>query len=511
MKKKTVKLVSAVVVLGVACGAYVGVNSYVSSQEAKEAEEEDKSVDLISLKADEVTAVSFKADDADVEFDRKDDSWTEKSDADFPVNQDTVDDAVKGVASLTADQEISDVEDLSQYELDDPQNTITLTTADGDTTLQVGMESSNNQYYVKKEDDDKNVYLVSSTSLEPFMGGLYDFAESGTFPSVTSATITDVKVDKEDGYELTQDADNLFWNVSDGKDTEKADTTKAGNVTSAIGSLAYDKFVDYNCTDDAKYGFDDPYAVITAKYTEDADSSDTEDDSEEEETKTVTVDKEITIYVGDETGSDRYVKVDDSKEVYTITEDSLTDILDSTISDFYSLTVNYVSVNDLDSLEIKSDDGDHTVDVVRETAKAEDEEESDTDTDTSDEENTDESSAETSDESSADVDSSDETTSDTTTTSYELDGEELDESAFTTFYNKLINMTAQERLTEEYTPDGEAAYTFLFKDTDGNETTAEYYEYDTNFYAAVVGDKVYLVNKMNVKELNDAYQDMINR
>ena len=511
MKKKTVKLVSAVVVLGVACGAYVGVNSYVSSQEAKEAEEEDKSVDLISLKADEVTAVSFKADDADVEFDRKDDSWTEKSDADFPVNQDTVDDAVKGVASLTADQEISDVEDLSQYELDDPQNTITLTTADGDTTLQVGMESSNNQYYVKKEDDDKNVYLVSSTSLEPFMGGLYDFAESGTFPSVTSATITDVKVDKEDGYELTQDADNLFWNVSDGKDTEKADTTKAGNVTSAIGSLAYDKFVDYNCTDDAKYGFDDPYAVVTVKYTEEEAVESDEEESSEDEQETRTVEKTLTIYVGDETGDDRYVKVDDSKEVYTITKDSLTDILDSTISDFYSLTVNYVSVNDLDSLEIKSDDGDHTVDVVRETAKAEDEEESDTDTDTSDEENTDESSAETSDESSADVDSSDETTSDTTTTSYELDGEELDESAFTTFYNKLINMTAQERLTEEYTPDGEAAYTFLFKDTDGNETTAEYYEYDTNFYAAVVGDKVYLVNKMNVKELNDAYQDMINR
>ena len=460
MKKKTVKLVSAVVVLGVLCAAYEGVNFYVTSQEEKETEENDTSVDLVSLEADDITAVSFTADQNEVEFDKKDDSWTEKSDANFPVNQDTVDSAVKGVASLTADQEISDVEDMSQYDLDNPQNTITLTTADGDTSLQIGMESSNNQYYVKKEDDDKNVYLVSSSSIEPFMGTLYDFAESGTFPSVTSATITDVKVDKENSYELTQDADNLFWNVSDGKTTEKADTTKAGTVTSAIGSLAYDKFVDYNCTDDSKYGFDDPYAVITVKYTED-----------EQETRTV--EKTLTIYVGDETGDDRYVKVDDSKEVYTITKDSLTDILDSTISDFYSLTVNYVSVNDLDSLEIKSDDGDHTVDVVRETAKAEDEEESDTDTDTSDEENTDESSAETSDESSADVDSSDETTSDTTTTSYELDGEELDESAFTPFYNKLINMTAQERLTEEYTPDDEAAYTFLFKDTDGNETTAE--------------------------------------
>ena len=459
MKKKTVKLVSAVVVLGVLCAAYEGVNFYVTSQEEKETEENDTSVDLVSLEADDITAVSFTADQNEVEFDKKDDSWTEKSDANFPVNQDTVDSAVKGVASLTADQEISDVEDMSQYDLDNPQNTITLTTADGDTSLQIGMESSNNQYYVKKEDDDKNVYLVSSSSIEPFMGTLYDFAESGTFPSVTSATITDVKVDKENSYELTQDADNLFWNVSDGKTTEKADTTKAGTVTSAIGSLAYDKFVDYNCTDDSKYGFDDPYAVITVKYSED-------------EQETQTVEKTLTIYVGDETGDDRYVKVDDSKEVYTITKDSLTDILDSTMSDFYNLTVSYVSSNDLDSLEVQSADGDHTINIVTETVKAEDEE--------------------------------------TTTTTYKLDGEDLDESTFTTFYNKLINMTAQERLTEEYTPEGDPAYTFIFKDTDGKETTVKYYEYDTNFYAAVVEDKVYLVNKMNVKDLDEAYQKMVN-
>lgn len=476
MKKKTVKLVSAVVVLGVLCAAYEGVNFYVTSQEEKETEENDTSVDLVSLEADDITAVSFTADQNEVEFDKKDDSWTEKSDANFPVNQDTVDSAVKGVASLTADQEISDVEDMSQYDLDNPQNTITLTTADGDTSLQVGMESSNNQYYVKKEDDDKNVYLVSSSSIEPFMGTLYDFAESGTFPSVTSATITDVKVDKENSYELTQDADNLFWNVSDGETTEKADTTKAGTVTSAIGSLAYDKFVDYNCTDDSKYGFDDPYAVITVKYTED-------------EQETQTVEKTLTIYVGDETGDDRYVKVDDSREVYTITKDSLTDILDSTMSDFYNLTVSYVSVNDLDSLEVQSADGDHTINIVTETVKAEDEDTTDTDS---------------SDESSSDDEE------ETTTTTYKLDGEDLDESTFTTFYNKLINMTAQERLTEEYTPEGDPAYTFIFKDTDGKETTVKYYEYDTNFYAAVVEDKVYLVNKMNVKDLDEAYQKMVN-
>ena len=494
MKKKTVKLVSAVVVLGVVSGAYVGVNSYVSSQEKKESEAEDTSVELTSLDMDNITSVAFTAGQDKVEFDKKDDTWSEKGDADFPVNQDTLNTAVGGVASLSAAQEISDVEDLSEYDLDSPQNEITLTTDDGDTVLQIGMENdSTSQYYVRKSDDDKKVYLVDSSAVEPFMGTLYDFAESGTFPSVTSSTITEVKVDKEDGYELTQDPDNLFWNVSDGKTSEKADTDKAGTVTSAIGSLAYDSFVDYNCTDDSKYGFDDPYAVITAKYTEEEtveddsedessadseakkDSSDTEEDSEEAETKTV--EKEITICVGDETGSDRYVKVDDSKEVYTITEDSLTDILDSTASDFYSLSVNYLSVNNLDSLEVKTPDGDHKVTVTRETTK----------------------------------DSDDEDAEETTTVTYKLDDADLDETTFTTFYNKLINMTAQQRLTEDYTPEDDPAYTFVFKDTDGNEITAEYYEYDTNFYAAVVGDKVYLVNKMNVRDMDEAYQDVMGK
>lgn len=494
MKKKTVKLVSAVVALGVVSGAYVGVNSYVSSQEKKESEEEDTSVELTSLSTDDITSVAFTAGQDNVEFDKKDDTWSEKSDADFPVDQDTVNTAVGGIASLSAAQEISDVEDLSEYDLDSPQNEIKLTTDDGDTVLQIGMENeSTSQYYVKKSDDDKNVYLVDSSAVEPFMGTLYDFAESGTFPSVTSSTITEVKVDKEDGYELTQDPDNLFWNISDGKTSERADTDKAGTVTSAIGSLSYDSFVDYDCTDDSKYGFDDPYAVITAKYTEDEavedDSEDAEDTSEStdetdtdsetssEEAETKTVNKEITIYVGDETGSDRYVKVNDSKEVYTITEDSLTDILDSTVSDFYSLSVNYLSVNSLDSLEIKTPDGNHTVTVTRETTK----------------------------------DSDDEDAEETTTVSYKLDGADLDDTTFTTFYNKLINMTAQQRLTEAYTPEGDPAYTFVFKDTDGNETTAEYYEYDTNFYAAVVGDKVYLVNKMNVRDMDEAYQKVINQ
>ena len=78
MRKKQSNWFRTVVVLGVLCAAYEGVNFYVTSQEEKETEENDTSVDLVSLEADDITAVSFTADQNEVEFDKKDDSWTEK-------------------------------------------------------------------------------------------------------------------------------------------------------------------------------------------------------------------------------------------------------------------------------------------------------------------------------------------------------------------------------------------------------------------------------------------------
>lgn len=170
------------------------------------------------------------------------------------------------------------------------------------------------------------------------------------------------------------------------------------------------------------------------------------------------------LYVGDEKDGNRYVKVNDSKQVYTIPETSLTEITEKKVSDFYSLTVNYLTVNNLDSLEVQSEDGTHTVQVTREEEKA----------------------------------------------SYALDGKEIEETVFTTFYNKLINMAGQERFVEEYKPDKPAAFTFDFTDTEGQKATVSYYEYDSSFYAAVTGDKVYLVNKMDVRDLADAYQEMLN-
>lgn len=585
MKSKTVKLISGVAVLAVLSGTYIGVTSYVDSQEEKEAEAADTSVSVVEMDSEKITSVSFTdTEGAEEVFEKDGDNWVKKDEPDFPVSQDTLDGAVNALTALSADQKLEDPEDLSEYDLDKPQNQITLTEEDGNrTVLQVGMKNeSSGQYYMKKSEDDKNVYLVSAVSLDPFMGTAYEFAEVENFPAVTSATIKDVKVEKESGYQLFQDDDSLYWYVSDGTTSEQADTSKAGTVTSAIGSLTYGDFVDYNCTDQAKYGFDDPYAIITATYLAEedteADTDVTEVSQDEDKTETASdekdpgetdgeaseedraedadtasgekeqtedsasdtageeksekeisddaensgeaeekpqVEKQLVIYVGDEIDGNRYVKVNDSKQVYTIPETSLTDIIDKNISDFYSLTVNYLTVNNLDSLEVQSEDGAHTVQVTRETVK-------------NTEDSTEESAGSEKEEGSGDTgeavadtdkeneDAAENTSDEKTGTaeaekiSYTLDGKEIEETVFTTFYNKLINMAGQERLTEEYTPDEAAAFTFVFTDTEGQKTTVSYYEYDSSFYAAVTGDKVYLVNKMDVRDLTDAYQEMLN-
>ena len=59
MKSKTVKLVSGVAVLAVLSCAYLGVVSYVDSQEKKEAETQNTSVSLVDIEPENITSVSF--------------------------------------------------------------------------------------------------------------------------------------------------------------------------------------------------------------------------------------------------------------------------------------------------------------------------------------------------------------------------------------------------------------------------------------------------------------------
>ena len=510
MKNKTVKMVLAVVVLGVCCGAYAGVKTYVAHQEQKESEEDsEESTTVFTASTDNIKSLDFMVDDTETTFEKDDDSWVKKDETDFPVNQTTLDSAASAIASVDSDRVLEDVDDLSEYGLDSPSNTIKIVTKsdeeDGDditTTLYVGDEnSSTSQYYVRKDDDEKTVYLIDSSCVEPFTKSLNDYAQMEDFPAISNTdTITKISVDGDNSYELSKDEDTSTWSVKGSEDEEKADSATVSSLVSSFGSMAYSSLADYKCDDKSKYGLDKPYATITVDYQEEVADDDTQDDttasgetadedassveensddaeqdteSDESVSETKMADKQLTILVGNETDdSSRYVMVNDSNEVYTMSTDTLSALTDKSEEDFWDMTVSYVSLNSLGSLKVNYQGSDYKVNVSRET-------------------------------------STDDDGNDTETVTYKLNGSDMDETTFTTFYNKLINMTAQKRLTDKYEPDGDAELTATFTEEDGDTQEVAYYSYDTNYYAAVVDNKVYLVNKMNVKELFTAFESVV--
>ena len=635
MKKKSVNLITAVGVLVVLSGAYVGVKAYVAKQEAADTESaEEENPEIISIASADVKSIKFVIDKKEVTFEKDGDSWVKSDETGFPVDQDKIDTLVSSMNSIKAERTLENVEDASEYELDQPENTITVTTEDGETTvIQLGMENdSTSQEYIDLNEDSSTVYVVSNSTFSSFEGTLYDFAKSGVFPTVDSSTVSKISVEGKDSSYVVEKDENDFWNITGDGETEKADSAKATSLASALSSMAYSSYVNYNCAEDefSQYGLDKPYAEITVCYQEkvkkestddeneaengdeevseasedenqgdetadsetdgsesldeDADSetdgnessdedvdvadaeavenentdetaddnveaedtdvtesddeagvetTDTEsaESSEDSEPETEMVDRELVIQVGDQSSDGgRYVRVNDSNEIYTISEDSLDTFLGKTNADFWDLTVSYLSVNNLDTLDVNYGEKDYIVNVSRETSEDENVETSDNETE--DEDTTDDtssdvadgndvegnaaddnvSSGDLTDEDTENTDDSSSTASTTSSTgvtlSYTLNGKDLDSTTFTTFYNKLINMTAQKRLTDEFKSNEDPEMTVKFTDIDGNEMEVEYYSYDTNYYAAVINKKVYLVNKMTVKELFQAFESV---
>lgn len=517
MKKKSMNLITAVAVLVVLSGAYVGVKTYVAKQEEKEnAEEEEEKTQVFSISSEDVQSIKFVIDKKEVTFEKNNDEWVKSDERDFPVDQDKLIEAIGSLNNVEADRVLDNVTDTTEYGLDDPTNTITITDKDGkETVLHVGMENaSTSQYYVENGEDESKIYVVADSVFQPFMKTLYDYAKAGTFPVIDSSTVSNVTVDEnDDSYTLTKDDNTGLWNIQDQDGSEKADSAKVSSLTSSIASIAYGSFVNYNCKDLSEYGLDKPYGTITIDYqeeveeksdssedgdaseenstdeqdtTEDKDDASAVDSTEEDtsatdssDTQTRMVNREMTILVGDQSDDDgRYVMVNNSKEIYTISNDTLSVFLGKTKEDFWDMTVSYLSVNNLESLQAEYQGETHVIDVSRETSE--------------------------------DNSGDDSSTTSTTTLSYQLDGTELDDSTpFTTFYNKLINMTGQKRLTEKYENNNKSDFDVELEDVDGEKTKIDYYQYDTNFYAAVVGQKVYLVNKMTVKELIDSYKTLV--
>lgn len=419
-KKKGKGLLFAVLILIVLLVLYfvIDLQQKKADQEAETEETEESSLP-VSVTEDELSKVTVKNGDVTMTYVKNDDTWTYEEDPDFPLDESAVNTKMNRLTTLTVDRVLESPEDLSEYGLDKPQQEVTVLKTDGTTfTLYIGNQnSSNNDFYVKV-DDGADVYTMPSSSVNAFNMQPYDVAKADSFPTLESTNIRDIKVEKEDGtVEFSSDETGTSWTVKDQDGNEEtAGATAASDLTSAVSSLTYKKFIDYKGDDLAQYGLDKPTETVmivteeteaeteeeteteevteaateTEMVSESESTSETETGSEEttteavsetttEEASTEAVSEEETTEAATETESeteteteepktievtttlligntnddgDYYVKLADNNGVYTMSESTLEKLLNVDVLDYVSMYLNDVPMTNMKSLEV---------------------------------------------------------------------------------------------------------------------------------------------------------------
>jgi len=132
--KRSKKMIVLVAVLVVACIATFALTQY------EEKQEEIKNSDAIILEipADTADALSWEFTEDGLAFHKGEDGWLYDDDEAFPVSEDKINDILANFEAFGAAFIIENVEDYSQYGLDEPEGTIHLTAGEQSYDIKMG-------------------------------------------------------------------------------------------------------------------------------------------------------------------------------------------------------------------------------------------------------------------------------------------------------------------------------------------------------------------------------------
>ena len=272
--KRYKKLSILLCVLVVICAAAFAV----SRHEEKKEKIKNSNETVLSIDKDDVTALSWEYEDHSYAF-HKDGEWIYDSDSNFPVSQDEMDTLLDMFSSFDVSFTIDDVEDYSQYGLDDPTCTIKLTAGDKDYEVKLGGYSKmDEQRYVSIGDG--KVYLAANDPFETYEVEMTDLIQNDSIPdmsdvaSVEFSGAQEYSVQRNDDNKLTYNDDDKYFVDNDGE-TIALDTENVNSYIKNITDLSLTDYVTYNASDDQlkKYGLDEPELTVTISYNSDSDET----------------------------------------------------------------------------------------------------------------------------------------------------------------------------------------------------------------------------------------------
>ncbi len=345
-------------VLAVICIATFAVSRY---EERTEQIRSGREV-ILELDSQAATAVSWDAEGYVYAFHR-DGSWVYDEDEDFPVNDEKIDSLIDLFSEYVADFTITDVDDYSQYGLDDPVCTISITVDEEDYIITLGDFSLLDQErYLCVNGGD--VYLAETDPLDSFELEMAEIMRHDTVDYITQADTLSFQGAENYSIYYEEESSNTycpddvyFVSGSDAPlDSEKVESY----LRSFRGTELYE-YATYNATDDELelYGMNDPELEITIDYTEeDEDGNDTARSvtltvglNQEEQASTETEDND------DEADSQisAYVRVNDSQIIYVLSSSDYANLTAASYDELRHAEVLPVDFADVLRMDIELD------------------------------------------------------------------------------------------------------------------------------------------------------------
>ena len=179
--------------------AVVGVVTFaVTRYEEKQEQIEVSGEVVLEIDPATVQTLSWEYDSETLAF-HKDETWIYDTDEAFPVDEDKIDELLGVFEAFSAAFTIEDVSDYSQYGLDDPVCTISLSTGDTDYEIQLGdFSAMDSQRYVSLGDG--NVYLAAADPLDYFDATLRDMIDNDEAPSFD--TVQEIRFEGDQTYQI---------------------------------------------------------------------------------------------------------------------------------------------------------------------------------------------------------------------------------------------------------------------------------------------------------------------
>lgn len=324
MARKSITLITGAAVLICLTGVYVLLGNYNKKTEEAAADAASGET-ILEIDTEGLVSASFSIGGEEQTFIKDDTEWELEGDDTFPVDSSSLLSCLSGISPLKAQRTLTGISDLSEYGLDDPQNTITLENSEGDKTIiTIGDANANtSDDYLMLNGDASTVYTVENTSFSSLSQDLYDYALSDGLPLLQTDTITGIRVsDSDNDYELSRIGGTWMAEDSLGQ-TETADEDQVTTLLAQLTALSYVDYLEHNCTDLSPYGLDDPAALLTISWEGDADSSEESSGS-------------ITFSVGStDANGNYYVQLEGSGQVHTLAASLVETFLNCSVDELW--------------------------------------------------------------------------------------------------------------------------------------------------------------------------------